>query len=50
MQNDDALLRRPDALSPSPRHSESAGSPAIDTGRLLYTPAAAAERLTIGES
>lgn len=51
MQNDADLLRHPDAVAPQPpRHSEPADSPTGDTGRLLYTPAAAAERLTVGES
>lgn len=51
MQNDDDLLRHPDAVAPQPpRHSEHTDSSTGDTGRLLYTPAAAAERLTIGES
>lgn len=51
MQNDDHLLRHPDAVAHQPpRHSEPADSPTGDTGRLLYTPTAAAERLTIGES
>lgn len=50
MQTNDPL-RYSDAVTPEPpRHPESTGSPIGDADRLLYTPAAAAERLTIGES
>jgi excisionase family DNA binding protein len=51
MQTDHEAIRRPDAARPEqPRHSQPAGSPAGEADRLLYTPAAAAERLTVGES
>ncbi|MET8850948.1 helix-turn-helix domain-containing protein [Amycolatopsis sp. NPDC004625] len=51
MQTDDDVLRRPDSLPPAPpSHSQPADSSTDEEGRLLYTPAAAAERLTVGES
>ena len=50
MQTDNPL-RRSDAVTPEPsRPSAPTRSPTGDADRLLYTPAAAAERLTIGES
>ena len=51
MQTDDEALRRSDpaALEP-PSHSQPADSSTDEAGRLLYTPATAAERLTVGES
>lgn len=50
MQTDDPL-RHSDAVRPeSSRPSKPTDSAADDAGRLLYTPAAAAERLTVGES
>ncbi|MFI5591670.1 helix-turn-helix domain-containing protein [Amycolatopsis sp. NPDC051758] len=50
MQTDD-LHRQPGVRAPEPsRHSEPTDSAAEEAGRLLYTPAAAAERLTVGES
>lgn len=51
MQTDDEALRRSDprALKP-PSHSQPADSSTDEAGRLLYTPAAAAARLTVGES
>ncbi|WP_410671250.1 helix-turn-helix domain-containing protein [Amycolatopsis sp. cmx-4-68] len=50
MQTDDPL-RHSDAVTPEPpRPSEPTDSATDDADRLLYTPAAAAERLTVGES
>ncbi|WIV57782.1 helix-turn-helix domain-containing protein [Amycolatopsis nalaikhensis] len=51
MQTDDEALRRSDpiALEP-PSHSQPTNSSTDEVGRLLYTPTAAAERLTVGES
>ncbi|WIX88226.1 helix-turn-helix domain-containing protein [Amycolatopsis sp. DG1A-15b] len=51
MKTDDPL-HHSNAVTPElPRQSGPAGSPTgDDAGHLLYTPAAAAERLTIGES
>jgi hypothetical protein len=51
MQTDDEALRRsaPVALE-LPSHSQPADSSTDKVGRLLYTPAAAAERLAVGES
>jgi excisionase family DNA binding protein len=51
MQTDDEALRRsdPGALK-LPSHSQPADSSTDQAGRLLYTPTAAAERLTVGES
>ncbi|MEV6828176.1 helix-turn-helix domain-containing protein [Amycolatopsis sp. NPDC051102] len=51
MQTDDEALRRsdPGALE-LPSHSQPADSFTDEAGRLLYTPAAAAQRLTVGES
>ncbi len=50
MQTDNPL-RHSDAVTPEPsRPSAPTSSPTADADRLLYTPAAAAERLTIGES
>ncbi|GHG50390.1 MULTISPECIES: helix-turn-helix domain-containing protein [Amycolatopsis] len=51
MQTDHEVIRRPDAAELElPRHSQPAGSAADGGHRLLYTPAAAAERLTVSES
>ncbi|RSM45971.1 DNA-binding protein [Amycolatopsis balhimycina DSM 5908] len=50
MQTDDPLRQSDAEPLGRPRQSEPNDSPAGTTGQLLYTPAAAAERLTIGES
>jgi len=51
MQTDDEALRRSDPVALElPSHSQAAGSSTDEVGRLIYTPAAAAERLTVGES
>ncbi|MFJ7218960.1 helix-turn-helix domain-containing protein [Amycolatopsis sp. NPDC098790] len=51
MQTDDDVIRHPDSLPPAPSSQRGpAGSLTGDAGRLLFTPAVAAERLTVGES
>jgi excisionase family DNA binding protein len=51
MQTDDHGPRLPDTAELEPaRHPQLADSSASEADRLLYTPAAAAERLTVGES
>ncbi|RSD16291.1 helix-turn-helix domain-containing protein [Amycolatopsis eburnea] len=51
MQTDDEALRQSDPVALElPSHSPPANSSTDEASRLLYTPAAAAERLTVGES
>lgn len=50
MQTDDEALRSDPVAFELPSHSQPADSSTDEASLLLYTPAAAAERLTVGES